>query len=87
MSGSMAALSHGEEIEPIEGRTPFSRMVLENLLVFSRNRLARSRNRWGGCYARCRDRGKPHGKALKAVARKRLKVICAVMRGKVPCAA
>lgn len=29
MSDSMAALSHGEEIEPIEGRTPFSRMVLE----------------------------------------------------------
>lgn len=60
---------------------------LKNLLVFSCNRLARSRNRWGDHYARCRERGMPHGKALKAVARKRLKVICAVMRGKAPCAA
>ena len=29
----------------------------------------------------------PHGEALKAVARKRLKVIYAIMGGKVPCAA
>lgn len=35
-------------------------------------------------YARYRDRGMPHGKALKAVARKRLKVIYAIMRDKVP---
>lgn len=35
-------------------------------------------------YARCRARGMPHGKALKAVARKRLKVIYTVMRDKVP---
>ena len=60
---------------------------LKNLLVFSCNCLARSRNRWGDHYARCRDRGMPHGKALKAVARKRLKVIYAVMRDKVPYAA
>lgn len=46
-----------------------------------------SRNRWGEYYARCRDRGMPHGKALKAVARKRLKVIYAIMRDKVPYAA
>ena len=46
---------------------------LKNPLVFSCNCLARSRNRWGDHYARCRDRGMPHGKALKAVARKRLK--------------
>jgi transposase len=57
---------------------------LKNLLVFSCNCLARSRNRWGDHYARCRDRGMPHGKALKAVARKRLKVIYAIMRDKVP---
>lgn len=57
---------------------------LKDLLVFSCNCLARSRNRWGGYYARCRDRGMPHGKALKAVARKRLKVIYAIMRDKVP---
>ena len=45
------------------------------------------RNRWGDYYARCRERGMPHGKALKAVARKRLKVIYAIMRDKVPYAA
>ena len=60
---------------------------LKNLLVFSRNRLARSRNRWGEYYARRRDRGMPHGKALKAVARKRLEVIYAIMGDKVPYAA
>lgn len=60
---------------------------LKNLLVFSCNCLARSRNRWGEHYARCRDRGTPHGKALKAVARKRLEVIYAIMGGKVPYAA
>ena len=30
MSDSMAALSHGEDIEPIEGRMPCTRMVLES---------------------------------------------------------
>ena len=59
----------------------------KNLLVFSCNCLARSRNRWGEHYARCRGRGTPHGKALKAVARKRLEVIYAIMGGKVPYAA
>ena len=49
--------------------------------------LATSRNRWGEYYARCRDRGMPHGKALKAVARKRLEVIYAIMGDKVPYAA
>lgn len=57
---------------------------LKNPLIFSRNCLARTNGRWGEYYARCRTRGMPHGKALKAVARKRLKVIYAVMRDKVP---
>ena len=57
---------------------------LKNLLIFSCNCLARTDGRWGEYYARCRERGMPHGKALKAVARKRLKVIYAVMRDKVP---
>ena len=57
---------------------------LKNLLIFSCNCLARTNGRWGEYYARCRARGMPHGKALKAVARKRLKVIYAVMRDKVP---
>lgn len=57
---------------------------LKNLLVFSCNCLARTNGRWGEYYARCRARGMPHGKALRAVARKRHKVIYAVMRDKVP---
>ena len=57
---------------------------LKNLLIFSCNCLARTNGRWGEYYARCRARGMPHGKALKAVARKRLKVTYAVMRDKVP---
>ena len=60
---------------------------LKNLRVVSCNCLARSRNRWGEYYARCRGRGMPHGKALKAVARKRLEVIYAIMGDKVPYAA
>lgn len=57
---------------------------LKNLLIFSCNCLARSHNRFGDYYRRCRDRGMCHGEALKAVARKRLKVIYAIMRDKVP---
>lgn len=60
---------------------------LKNLLAFSSNCLARSRSRWGEYYARCHDRAMPHGKALKAVARKRLEVIYAIMGDKVPYAA
>lgn len=58
------------------------RKRLKNLLIFSCNCLARTNGRWGEYYARCRARGMPHGKALKAVARKRHKVIYAVMRDK-----
>ena len=57
---------------------------LKNLLIFSCNCLARTNGRWGEYYARRRARDMPHGKALKAVARKRLKVIYTVMRDKVP---
>ena len=60
---------------------------LKNLLVFSCNSLIRSDNRFGAFYRKCRDRGMPHGKALKAVARKRLTVIYAIMRDRVPYAA
>ena len=44
----------------------------------------RSENRFGEYYRACRGRGMCHGEALKAVARKRLKVIYAIMRDKVP---
>ena len=57
---------------------------LKNLLIFSCNSLVRSNNRFGDYYRSCRDRGMCHGEALKAVARKRLKVIYAIMRDKVP---
>lgn len=60
---------------------------LKNLLIFSCNSLVRSRGRLGDHYARCRERGMTHGKALKAVARKRLKTIYAIMRDKTPYAA
>ena len=53
---------------------------LKNLLIFSCNSLVRSRSRFG-------DWGMRHGAALKAVARKRVKVIYAIMRDKVPYAA
>lgn len=56
---------------------------LKNLLVFSCNSLVRSDSRFGEYYRRCRER-MCHGEALKATARKRLKVIYAIMRDKVP---
>ena len=61
---------------------------LKNLLIFSCNSLIRSDNRFGAYYRMLREeRHMPHGKALKATARKRLKVIYAIMRDKVPYAA
>ena len=57
---------------------------LKNLLIFSCNSLSRSKGRFGDYYRSCRERGMRHGEALKAVARKRLKVIYAIMRDKVP---
>lgn len=60
---------------------------LKNLLIFSCNSLVRSSGRFGEYYRHCRGRGMCHGEALKAVARKRLKVIYAIMRDKVPYAA
>lgn len=60
---------------------------LKNLLIFSCNSLTRSRSRFGDYYRSCRERGMCHNAALKAVARKRIKVIYAIMRDKVPYAA
>lgn len=57
---------------------------LKNLLIFSCNSLVGTRNRFGRYYEACRNRGMRHNKALKAVARKRLGVIYAVMRDRVP---
>ena len=58
----------------------------ENLPVFSRDSPVGTRSRFGRYYDECRARGMAHNKALKAVARKRLGVIFAIMRDKVPCA-
>jgi transposase len=57
---------------------------LKNLLIFSCNSLVRSSGRYGEYYRSCCDRSMCHGEALKATARKRLKVIYAIMRDKVP---
>ena len=58
---------------------------LKNLLIFSCNSLVNSNNRFGEYYRMLRDvRHMPHGKALKAVARKCLKAIYAIMRDKIP---
>ena len=56
----------------------------QNLLIFSCNSLVGTRNRFGRYYDECRARGMRHNKALKAVARKRLGVIYAIMRDRVP---
>lgn len=58
--------------------------TLKNLLIYSCTSLVGTRNRYGLYYSACRARGMRHNKALKAVARKRLKVIFAVMRDRVP---
>lgn len=57
---------------------------LKNLLIFSCNSIVGTRNRFGRYYDECRARGMRHNKALKAVARKRLGVIYAIMRDRVP---
>ena len=60
---------------------------LKNLLVFSCNSLNRSKDRYGEYLRRCLARGMKYKCALKATARKRMKVIYAVMRDGVPYAA
>lgn len=57
---------------------------LKNLLLFSCSSLTRSKSRFGEYYRCCRERGMCHRAAIKAVARKRIKVIYAIMRDKVP---
>lgn len=55
-----------------------------NLLTCSCTSLMGTRNRYGPCYAECRERGMRHNKAPEAVARKRPRAIFAVMRDRVP---
>ena len=58
--------------------------ALKSLLIFSCSPLVGTKNRFGRHCGRCVARGMRHSKALKAVARKRLRVIYAVMRDRVP---
>lgn len=58
--------------------------TLKNLLTFSCNSLVGTKNRFGRYYDECASRGMRHNRALKAVARKRLGVIYAIMRDRVP---
>jgi len=58
--------------------------ALKNLLVFSCLSLVAGDSEFGEYYRRCRARGMRHGAALKATARKRLRVIWAVMRDRRP---
>ncbi len=57
---------------------------LKGLLMFSCNSLVKSKDRFGCYYRACRERGMHHNQAIKATARKRMKVIYAIMRDKVP---
>ena len=60
--------------------SPEGSRCLKGLLIFSCLSLVRSDNEFGRYYRACRARGMRHTAALKAAARKRLKVIYAVMR-------
>lgn len=64
--------------------TPQGNRQLKNLLIFSCSSLARSSGYCRDYFEGCRSRGKPYKAALKAVARKRLRVIFAVMRDRLP---
>ncbi|MDR3853486.1 MAG: IS110 family transposase, partial [Collinsella sp.] len=57
---------------------------LKSLLFFSCNRLVGSWGRYGEYYRACRAGGRGPGRALRAVARKRLRAIYAVGRDRVP---
>lgn len=59
-------------------------LAASRAVIFSCNSLVRSSGRYGEYYRACRARGMGHGRALKAVARKRLRAIYAVMRDRVP---
>ena len=60
--------------------SPEGNRCLKSLLIFTCLSLTRSENEFGRYYRACRARGMRHTAALKATARKRLKVIYAVMR-------
>ncbi len=54
--------------------------ALKDLLIFSCNSLVGTSNRFGAHFDACAARGMRHNRPLKAVARKRLKVIYSIMK-------
>lgn len=62
------------------GLRRFRAVDSKNLLIFSYNSLIGTENRFGRYYDECRARKMRHNAALKAVARKRLRVIYSIMR-------
>lgn len=64
--------------------SPEGNRCLKNLLIFTCLSLLRSDGEFGRYYRACRARGMRHTAALKATARKRLRVIYAVMRDRRP---
>lgn len=64
--------------------SPAGNRCLKNLLIFTCLSLTRSDNEFGRYYRACRARGMRHSAALKATARKRLRVIYAIMRDRRP---
>lgn len=61
-----------------------STSVSPNTLIFSCNSLIGADSRFGRYYGACRGRKMRHNMALKAVARKRLRVIYAIIRDPKP---
>lgn len=64
--------------------SPEGNRCLKNPLIFTCLSLVRSDGEFGRYYRACRARGMRHTAALKATARKRLRVIYAVMRDRGP---
>lgn len=60
---------------------------MKNLLIFSCSSLTCGKGRFGDYYCSYRNRGMCYGQVLRAVVGKRLKVIYAIARAKVPCSA
>ena len=56
----------------------------KNLLIFSCNSLVGTKNRFERYHGECRARKMRRNAALKAVARKRLRAICSIMRNPRP---
>ena len=77
----MTGIGENTLAQPVKPPLRERRACLAKLV---KNRLTLTSGRYGEYYRACRARGMGHGRALKAVARKRLRAIYAVMRDRVP---